>query len=252
MPTPRPALRHRTRPVARAAVIAVCATLTLTLAGCAAASPTTTYTDASGQEVTVDWSDYPAHAGIDADAVLEAPVAEDVEARWEIIRAAVVDAIDVALDGALDDASWSERGDGGWTDEIGNGYGGQSMLSTYNSGSWEAEIVLPREDWDRVIAAAQAELAEWGITGVGPEPTEVPEWLDYGDFFEGPEFVSVAVQDASLDADAHSGALERGWLVSGISLFYGIQTISEADRAAFTAAAAPFAGLERPEPTSSD
>ncbi len=252
MSTRSPALRRGSHPAVRAAALAASAALTLLLAGCAAASPTTTYTDASGEEVTVDWRDYPAHAGIDADAVLAAPVAEDVEARWEQIRVAVVDAIDAELDGALDAASWSERGEGGWNDQVGNGYGGESMLSTYNSGSWEAEIVLPREDWDRVIAAAGAELAEWGITGVGPEPTEVPEWLDFGDFFEGPEFVSVAVQDASLDADAHSGALERGWLVSGISLFYGIQTIAEADRDAFTAAAAPFAGLERPEPTSSD
>lgn len=252
MSTHSPALRRAVRPAVRAAAIVVTAALTVTLAGCAAASPTTTYTDASGQEVTVDWRDYPAHAGIDADTVLEAPVAEEVEARWEQIRAAVVDAIDAELDGRLDASSWSERGEGSWSDQVGNGYGGESMLSTYNSGSWEAEIVLPPEDWAGVIAAAEAELAQWGITGVGPEPTEVPEWLVYGDFFEGPEFVSIAVQDASLDADAHSGALERGWLVSGISLFYGIQTIAEADRDAFTAAAAPFSGLERPEPTSSD
>lgn len=42
----------------------VTAAVLLTGLGACSPSPTSTYTNAAGQEVTLKWQDYPAHAGI--------------------------------------------------------------------------------------------------------------------------------------------------------------------------------------------
>jgi hypothetical protein len=228
------------------------------LVGCAA-SPTTTYTDASGETVTVDWSDYPLDPYTDPSEVLALPPVEQVGDRWPAVRAAVVAAIEAELGEEFGDLAWVERGEAEWFPYGGNGYGGETMLQVYNSAGWEADVRLPPSAWPRVIDAAERELAEWGITqrgdlagDPGSDGDDTTEWLLVGDFFQSGEFMSVSVQDARLDDDARADAEEHGHLVSGISMFYGIQTISESQRDAFIRAAEPFDGLERPEPTHSD
>ena len=72
------------------------------------------------------------------------------------------------------------------------------------------------------------------------------------DLFAAGEFMTVTVQDARRDDQALAEAEQNGGLISGVSLFYGIQTISGADRAEFERRAAPFRGLERPAPSHSD
>jgi hypothetical protein len=131
------------------------------------------------------------------------------------------------------------------------------MLQVYNSTSWESEVELPPSTWQRVLDAAARELSEWGIRPSHPAPAtdewaDHSRWLRYTDFFDGGEFLTVSVQDARRDDDALADAEEYGHLVSGISLFYGIQTISEDDREEFERRAEPFAGLTRPESTHSD
>ncbi|MGA7149705.1 MAG: LppA family lipoprotein [Microbacterium sp.] len=223
--------------------------------GCAS-PPTTTYTDASGETVTVDWSDYPADPYTDIDDVLALPTAEEVDQRWAAVRAAVIAAIESELAGEFGDLEWRSRGDDGWHPYGGNGYGGQTMLEVYNSAGWEAEVSLPEEAWPRVIDAAERELASWGIDGAGdlagPGDPDTSEWLLVGDFFQHGEFMSVSVQDAREDEQALKDAEQYDHLISGITLFYGIQTISREDEDAFIRAAAPFEGLTRPEPTHSD
>ena len=82
-------IETRLRPhVALGAAVAVAAAILLSAC---APSPTTTTTDAEGNTVTVDWVDYPAHAGIPANDVLMLPDAEEVEARADELIAEVQD-----------------------------------------------------------------------------------------------------------------------------------------------------------------
>ncbi|MGB4779463.1 hypothetical protein [Microbacterium sp.] len=77
-------------------------------------------------------------------------------------------------------------------------------------------------------------------------------WLQYTDYYSRGEFLTITVQDVTLDEDALADAQKYESLVAGISLFCGIQTIAAADREAFASASAPFAGLDRPAATHSD
>lgn len=224
--------------------------------GCAASPPTTTYIDADGREVTVDWSDYPADASTDAEDVLGRPTVEDVPARWTELRAALTRSIDVVLAGHGVDLAWESAGEDGWFPYGGNGYGGDSMLRVYNSATWQAEAAIPHELWEVVVDAAERELADRGIARrtvtAAEEDSGLSTWMHDADFFDGGEFLTVSVQDARLDDEALADAEQFGHLVSGITLFYGIQTIREADRAEFEARAAPFDALDRPQATHSD
>ena len=225
------------------------------LAGCAA-SPTTTYRGPDGDVVTVDWRDYPADAYTDADDVLALPSVEEIDDHWPEVREAVAEAIEAALDRA-GDFDWHSTGPEGWHPYGGNGYGGTSMLHVYNSATWEAEAELPPEVWQGILDAAERELAEWGIRrshvpAVDDEPVDTSHWMQSTDFFANGEFMTVTVQDARRDDEALAEAEQNGRLVSGISLFYGIQTIAAADRAEFARLADPFRGLARPEATHSD
>jgi hypothetical protein len=229
------------------------------VAGCTPSPPTTTFTDASGESITVDWSEYPADAYTGAEEVLDLPPVEDVERRWSRVRGALTDAIQAELGGEFGDLAWRKRGDDGWYESSGNGYGGDTMLQVYNSAGWEAGVRLPRSVWPRVLQAAEEELAQWGITVAKVDSSADDDdanaharWLLVRDFFSGGEFMSVSVQDATLEDDALADVESYGGLVSGIALFYGIQTISESDRDAFARAALPFEGLTRPAPTHSD
>lgn len=225
------------------------------IVGCAA-SPTTTIRSADGEETTVHWRDYPADAFTDARDVLALPSVEEVADRWADVRAAVAQAIEVELGDSVSHLEWRASGDDGWYPYGGNGYGGDSMLQVYNSATWETEVELPPSAWQGVLDAAERELAEWDIrvSPAAPAPGEddLSHWMRYIDFFQGGEFMTVTVQDARRDDGALADAQEYGHLISGISLFYGIQTISDADRAEFERRAQPFQGLARPEASHSD
>jgi hypothetical protein len=228
----------------------------VTLTGCAA-SPTTTYRDANGLETTVQWRDYPADAYTDAGEVLTLPTVEEVADHWPEVREALAAAIEAELGDRAADLEWRAHGEEGWYPYGGNGYGGESMLQVYNSANWEAEIEVPPGAWQDILDAAERELAEWGIRAApaiprGEGDPDDSHWMDSVDLFQNGEFMTVTVQDARRDDDALADAQEHGWIVSGISLFYGIQTISDADRAEFERRAAPFRGLARPEPSHSD
>ena len=228
----------------------------VTLAGCAV-SPTTTYRNAEGVETTVHWRDYPADAYTDTGDVLALPSVEEVADRWSEVREAVAGAIEAELGAQAGDLEWRTHGDDGWFPYGGNGYGGESMLQVYNSASWEAEVEVPPGAWKDVLEAAERELAEWGIRAAPAVPREEGDpdpshWMQSVDLFQNGEFMTVTVQDARRDEAALADAEENGWIVSGISLFYGIQTISDTDRAEFERRAAPFQGLARPEASHSD
>lgn len=227
------------------------------LVGCAT-SPTTTYVGGSGESITVHWRDYPAAAYTDAVDVLDLTPVERVDDRWEAMRDDLVAAIEAEFADELPELRWEAEGEDGWYPYGGNGYGGESMLQVYNSSSWQADVTIPRAEWPRVSEAATAVLSEWGIEPSvtsgqnGPDADDLTRWMQYTDYFAGGEFLTVTVQDATLDDEALADAEEYGHQVAGVSLFYGIETISQDERDAFAAAAAPFEGLTRPEATHSD
>jgi len=222
------------------------------LVGCAV-SPTTTYRDASGATVTVDWADYPAQAWTAAEDILAGPSVEETPARERSIVADVAQAVSAEFG----TGSPVLHGEGAWYPSSGNGYGGQSMLVTFNSGEWRIDATIPPEHWERVLDAIAAALAPWGLVPQVPVDPEdeitrsTTMW--FVDFIaDGPEWLAVTVGDARLDAAEERIATANGWLVAGVTLSYGITTISESDRETFRDRSAPFAGLTRPAETHSD
>lgn len=236
----------------RIAAAALALGLAGSLAACAA-SPETSYVDASGERVTVNWRDYPATSWIGAEAVLAAPSAEETPERSERLLAD----LRKALDAEFPISEWSAccfgEGPAEWFPMDSNEYGGDSMLRTYNSLNWSGEAEIPRGQWDRVVTVAAEVAAEYGLDVRRHDDDLSPGlelWLHEEGLSSGndTEWLSVAVQDARLDpsGQALKDAEEYDQLVAGITLFYGITTISDEDRAEFERRAAPFAGLQRP------
>lgn len=222
------------------------------LAACAA-SPETSYVDASGETVTVNWRDYPATSWIGAEAVLAAPSAEEVPERSERLLAE----LRAALDAEFRIPEWSacclDAGADAWFRTGENEYGGDSMLRSYNSPSWSGEAEIPRGQWDRVVEIVAEVASEHGLDARRDDDGGSPElklWLREVSLSRGndTEWLSVTVQDARRDPSGRAlkDAEEHGWIVSGITMFYGITTISDEDRAEFERRAEPFAGLQRP------
>ncbi|WP_010204346.1 hypothetical protein [Salinibacterium sp. PAMC 21357] len=112
--------------------------LSLLLSGCSLLgfepSPTTTYTDETGAEVTVDWVNYPAYEGIDGEKLIGFPDQAELEpAARELVeqlRVAIVDSSGLAMTSSEPESDWF--GDKNWYPQSGNGYGGESMLTTVN------------------------------------------------------------------------------------------------------------------------
>lgn len=99
--------------------------------GACSPPPTSTDTNSAGQEVTLSWNDYPARAGNDGAETLMAPVqegAEDAETVGEQLLLAIKDSL--AADFGL---AWTTNSSNGWHPTEGNGYGGKSMTTTFNS-----------------------------------------------------------------------------------------------------------------------
>lgn len=245
-----------------AAAAALAAVVAVTAGGCAE-SPKTSYTDAAGATVTVDWADYPAAAWIDSALVLGGPMVEQTTAAEEGLIREVREALDAEFGAEHGPFRWREVRAGSenapadydeWHPMSGNGYGGDSMLLTYNSPTWEAAATIPQRDWERVIEVVAGLAARHGLAQrMQEEQSEWSGWMRTETLLRGDaEWLSVSVLDTSLDDRARRDAEEHDWILSGIQLFYGITTIREAERAEFERRAAPFLGLQRPEATHSD
>ncbi|MBO1900795.1 hypothetical protein J4H92_02395 [Leucobacter weissii] len=251
---------------ARAATVLPIALLLALTAGSCASSPTTSYRDEAGRTVTVDWADYPASAGIEADAVLASPTVEETEARVTPLMNDLKTAIDAELDGGPGPFSWSLRQDpdeGNWFPTGGNGYGGGSMLLLYNSPVWQADVTIPEHDWDRVLDAAEEVAERHGLPrraddcdSTREEDACDPAWagsMRSATFHgTGTEWLDISVFDLTLDEGLRRDAEEYGWLPAGIELFAGATAVRERDRDEFVRRAAPFEGLALPDETHSD
>ncbi|KAM9861520.1 hypothetical protein ACI1US_02617 [Leucobacter sp. BZR 635] len=227
--------------------------LLFSLSGCLAmvfSAPTTTYVDEGGETVRLDWREFPGNGGLDPQAVLDGPTVETGEARSRLLLTEARDALSERFGG-----DWTPDEDGGQAGDewqaTSNGYGGDSLLYIFNSPISELEVRVPREDWPEVIAIVEGIAEAHGLTERLDADLEPPlsATTQAATFLLGGEFLDVTVRDSSLDPEALAEAEEFGPFVAGISLFYGVSAIHEADRAEFERRVQPFLGQNAPDIT---
>lgn len=232
------------------------------------ASPTTTVTDATGQQATLDWADFPGEPHLEPADVLAAPRAEQVERVGDEL----LDELQRAVDGHLPGLAWQTGAEGGVFEHDGNGYGGPTMHRTYNSAELSTDEVP--DDWPALAAALEAELRQQGFGPIEWEfdrepyphqtaaerdaevaemhgsldPDEMWQWL--GSASDGTVWVSVILSDVDrgvgAPAEADPSSPQR------LSLMAGATVIAAADEHAYREGTAPFEGLEHPAATHSD
>ncbi|NYJ17972.1 hypothetical protein [Nesterenkonia sandarakina] len=228
--------------------------------------------ESSGEKRTVYWEDHPGDASTDDEDVLAAPTPEEVEER----QSQLFDDLGKMLreDYGL---VWGPRGESGWYDFPGNGYGGESLLATYNSAAWTAEDVPEGPDaWRELLHAVDAVLIEHELGGLvlfhesslyaedeawqGEEferlgtndPDQFWEWT--AESSNGSQWVSVVLTDASKDpsGEAAESLREIDWPERSVQIDYGVTTVRQGQREEFQRAVQPFDGLAKPAGTHSD
>ncbi|MBH0082223.1 hypothetical protein [Salinibacterium sp. SWN167] len=243
------------------------AALSLLLSGCSILgfepSPTTTYTDATGTEVTVDWVNYPAHEGNDGEKLLEYPDQAELESGArelvEQLRMVITDSSGLALTSSEPEQDWFA--DKNWYPQSGNGYGGESMLITVNCCDFTSDSVPEPNEWQRVLDAASQVTQDAGLGNFVLD--DVPEWCaDAGDecwrwtgtATDGVQWVFIKIDDLALDptGDSAQDAEEFDWPLASISFSYGATVVRTGQSDEYADAFSPFLGLKQPSATSSD
>jgi hypothetical protein len=241
------------------------------VAGCAllqAPSPTTVVTDPSGRETTLSWADFPGEPYVEPVDVLAGPRAEEVEARGD----ALLDDLQRAVNRHTPELDWHTGTEGGVFEHDGNGYGGETLHSTYNSA--ERSTTEVPDDWPALAAALDAELTAQGFGPIAWEfdrepyahqtaaerDAEVVEthgsldpdemWMWLGAAHDGTIWVSVVLADVDRGVGAPDAADQRSPQL--LSLMVGGTVIAAADERAYRDGTAPFDGLARPATTHSD
>lgn len=254
----------------------------LLLTGCGALppapSPTTTHTDASGEVVTVDWADYPAHAGNDGEALLgradQSELEPGVRELMARLRAEIERASGLELEPLEPESSWFD--DENWFPQTGNGYGGESMLITINCCELSADRVPDTARWRAILDAASRVTEDAGLgplvldiesEAMAAEPSWERDyrerycnaaggecWLWSASAFDGVQWVYLTIRDGALDrtGDAAREAEEYDRLLAGIDVAYGATVVRAGMADEFARAIAPFVGLDLPDATTSD
>ncbi len=252
---------------ARRSRIGVVITGVLLLSGCALLgfkpSPTTTYTDESGNEVTVEWVNYPANAGVDGEALIGYPDQAEIEpAARELVeqlRAAITESSGFELDSSEPEQDWFDSDH--WFPQQGNGYGGDSMLVTVNCCEMASDGVPTPHKWQSVLDAASQVAENAGLGRFVVE--EIPDycdaegkqcWLWAARATNGVQWVSLTIQDHSLDptGDAVREAEKYGWPIASVGFEYGATVVVAGGKDDFARAMVPFVGLRMPAATSSN
>lgn len=228
-------------------------------------SPTTTYTDVHGQQVTVDWEDYPGDSYHSPEQVLAAPGPAQIERAGADLLTDLQQALT-----AQGIRGWRTSDTRYW-DSLGNDYGGDSLYLTYSSPYLESRA-LPADpaDWHQVLDAVSAVAVAHSFTAAEldhdaaersgntrqlREMREVFGTDDPDRFWEwaatatkGTQWLTVDLVDVDRDAsgDAARDATRYHWPKRSVTFQYGATTIPASQRAAFTQRLAPFTGLERP------
>lgn len=254
-----------------AVTAAVSMAVAVALSACSE-SPTSTYTNTAGEEVTVNWKDYPAHAYSLSEELLAAPVKDDAEG----VSAAILDELKANLTEEFG-LQWTSSGEAGWYPAQGNGYGGKAMTTTFNSVSWDSDSA-PAEtsDWERILAITNRITTARGLGAVklspdadtlkndtawhqelvekyGTADREKLYWWS-GTAYADSQWLSVSLVNVDRDTTGKAAAEyeKSGLPPRSISLSYGVTTVSSEDLPAFKEALKPFEGLQNPEATTSD
>ena len=241
--------------------------LSLLLSGCSVLgfepSPTTTYTDATGTEVTVDWVNYPAHEGNDGEKLLEYPDQAELESGArelvEQLRVAIVDSSGLAMTSSEAERDWFA--DKNWHPQTGNGYGGESMLTTVNCCDFTSDSAPEPSEWQRVLDAASQVTQDAGLGKFILD--DVPEWCGdtgeecwrwTGTATDGIQWVFIKIDDGALDptGDAAKDAKDFDWPLASINFSYGATVVTAGKSDEYADALNPFLGLTQPPSTSSD
>ena len=237
------------------------------LTGCSALaaspSPTTSYTDDSGKTVTVDWADYPAHAGQDGEALLEYPDQAELEpAARELmnqLRTAIAYSSGFELKPAQPQDEWFS--DDSWHPQVGNGYGGDSLLTTVNCCELTSDGIPDPDQWQMVLDAASEITRDAGLGRFVRDEsleecagTDEQCWVWSATATDGVQWVYLSIQDRSLDptGDASREADKFNWPLTSIGISYGATIVKAGSIDDYRAAMRPFLGLERPDATTSD
>ncbi|MHA7268584.1 hypothetical protein [Arthrobacter sp. HLT1-20] len=253
----------------RATVTSVALVALLGLGACAA-PPTTTYTNDAGQDVTVNWKDYPLHAYSLPEDLLAAPVKENVEFGSARLFAEIKTALN--KDFSL---TWKSAGEPSWNRDWGNGYGGKTMTSTYNSVEWSSTTLpVSTAEWKKIVRIVSRVTtarglgpvkltqdgesfkndAEWQKDLVEQYGTADPEklwWWD-GMASSGSQWISVYLVNVDRDTTGTAATEYQESKLPARSISYGVTTVPRAELHAFKEALEPFVGLTPPEPTTSD
>ncbi|TFD28360.1 hypothetical protein [Cryobacterium cryoconiti] len=254
----------------------------VSLTGCSAfgvePSPTTTYTDSQGDEITVDWADYPAHAGQNGEALLGRPdqTALEPEARALIgnLQAAIADASGLEMTSTEPEDEWFS--DERWFPQLGNGYGGESMLISVNCCESATDGVPRPAKWQAVLDAASEVTRAAGLgllvleqdsKAMNADPNWQKEyrdrycnreggecWLWNARVYDGVQWVDVSIQDAALDPTgaAATWAENADGRLDNIRVSYGATVVRSGESEEYARAIEPFLGLALPVSTTSD
>jgi hypothetical protein len=243
-----------------------------------APSPKSTYTDASGATVTVDWRDYPAYAGMDGEELVGRPDQSTLEAParelLQRLRAAVEESSGVRLAAIEPEAGWF--GDANWSKVGGNGYGGDSLLVSVDCCTLRSDEAPDPSRWRAVLDAASQVTKEAGLGALelereseemAAEPAwkkdhherfcNLPDgscWYWVASVYDGSQWVYLTIYDGNLDP---TGAGERDAVsadlpVAYIAIEYGATVVEAGKAAEYERALAPFVGIDHPAETTSD
>lgn len=252
------------------------------LTGCsvfgAAPSPTTTYTDTQGQQITVDWVDYPADAGVDGEVLLGRAdqTGLEPEARELVgdLRAAITDASGLAMASTEAEREWFKSEN--WFPSGGNGYGGESLLITLNCCDLTTNAAPGRAQWQSVLDAASEVTVAAGLGPLvleqdSPAMRADPEWsqsyldqycnLEGGEcwvwrasVYDGVQWVSFTIENVALDPTgvAATEAEKFDRPLDSIMFSYGATVVRSGKSDEYARAIQPFLGLVQPASTTSD
>lgn len=244
----------------RSAVAAVALASLVALAGC---SPITTVRAADGSTRTLTWAEYPGSAGIDADDVLSASDIDDIEAHAAALLDDMRDAIEEESGIRLE--ATSDRGE--LRDLPSNGYGGSTLLDSYNAPSLTAaEVPEDYDTWVRIYERI-SRLAE--DAGAGPLTLEQDQEFirddpgqraqfesDWATGVDGEyallsaftrqstQFLHLTISDPTRRLAASDEEKAGGPMMS---IDYGATIVPEEDRAEFERRLAPFVGAPKPD-----
>lgn len=243
-------------------VAAVCVLILASafLAGCAVLgeqpSPVTSATSPSGEVVTTDWSDFPAHAGVAGEPLLEYPDQSELPDRAREIIAEISEAIEsesgLTLTPLEPEAEWFDATD--WHAQESNGYGGHSMLTTVNCCELQSKSAPDRGEWQAVLdAASDAAIAAGLKSFVFNEHTSDCNgdddcWLWSVLATDGVQWVDLTIQDGSRDPSGETSRDAKKFIAIG----YGATVLQSGRRDDYVKAMQPFVGQNRPPATTSD